>query len=182
MKKTLIFCLVISMTASAFAVPYFRVDPAWVKDHYMPSEIVTIQLVDDNPVLGFSIDAITDGGVGGIALEPLLYNSGFEPEQPIFPPELNYDGKLIAYLAVGYRGPAASGILFSFEYHIPYTPPSTFYGIETFADGDEYWLPEILYADGSSYVGHIPGPVFHIPEPATLALLALGALMLKRRK
>lgn len=183
MKKLLIFCVALSMSQLALALPYFRVDPADAKDHFMPSDVITIQLWDNQPVRSFYIEAITDNGIGGIAAEPQLFNGGFDFTMP---GTLNYDGKLVVYVAAGVTmpaGPFPVGFLYSFEYHVPDVPMSTIVSIETFADGDLYLLSYIDYADGSFYEGHIDGPVLHyIPEPATLALFALGALLLRRHK
>ncbi|MBN1391749.1 MAG: PEP-CTERM sorting domain-containing protein [Sedimentisphaerales bacterium] len=178
MKKLSILYLVISMAASALAVPYFRVDPADIKDHYAPSEIITIQLVD-NDLLGFSIDAITDGGVGGMAAEPQTFHSNFIATKS---GDLNVNGHLVEYIYGSGAMLGTSGILYTFEYHMPDVPVSTIIEIGSFADGDLYWEPAFDYGDGSFYEGPISPAVIHIPEPATLAILGFGALMLRRRK
>jgi len=181
MKKLLIFCAVLSMTSLALAAPYFRVDPADTMDHYVPSDWITIQLYDSGQVDLFSIDAISDGGVGGIAAEPQwIAPFGLQKFGA-----LNYDGKLVVGLLGSITStsePPQTGVLYSFEYHIPDVPMSTIISIGTFTDNEYYYDPEIMYRDGSVYNAPIEGFVFHTPEPATLGLLGLGALLLRRRK
>ncbi|MBN1391750.1 MAG: PEP-CTERM sorting domain-containing protein [Sedimentisphaerales bacterium] len=183
MKKLLIFCLTLSTTQLALAIPYFRIAPEDEKSwEYFPSDIITIQLCDNGQVVGFAIDAITDHGAGGTALEPQVFNPvlGYN-----FPGTLDSNGLLIEYIAAYNTSVPqipTTGVLYSFEYHIPYSPYQLVY-IDTFADGDMYLLPCFTYADGSHYEGHLPSLFIDtiVPEPATLALLALGALLLKRR-
>jgi hypothetical protein len=182
MKKLLIVYLFLSMTSAVLALPFFRVAPADAKDHYAPSDWITIQLVDNGEVTGFIFDAIRDN-VDGMADEPQIINIGFGLRKPGF---LNYEGNLVSYVqaeSTTVPPTPVSGVLYSFEYHVPEVPFSQIIEIGTYADGDFYLMPEFYYLDGSSYIGH-PTPVdFHVtPEPITLALLGLGALMLRRKK
>jgi hypothetical protein len=188
MKKLLVFALVLGFASMAMAVPVFRVDPQDVRHDFAPSDLVVIQLYDEGLVDAFSIDAIADidTGTGMIA-----GGTGNEPRtMPAYGyqqwGELNFDGKLVAYAAGGITGttePPQSGVIYSFVYHVPDALPSTIIAIGSFSDGASYFDPTIMYRDGSAFNEPIPGALIHvIPEPATIALLGLGGLLLRRRK
>ena len=128
MKKVLVLMLVLVMAALApasIATVSFQIAPQDVKDNYAPSDIITINLVDTGQVTGMMIDAISDGGKGGVASEPQTFNAGLGST---FPGSLNADGQLVEWMA-GYviviPVVPVTGILYSFEYHVPAAPPST---------------------------------------------------------
>lgn len=180
MKKLVIICLTLSITELALALPYFRVDQADEKSGtYLASDIITINIVDNGPVTGWMIDAITDNGKGGTASGE-QFNPGWDWVQP---GSFNSNGLLIEYIGAAQTTMVPiTGILYSFEYHVPDSPYELVY-IDTFAD-DSHFLPYFAYADGSTYEGHLPSLFIDtiVPEPATLALLGLGAVMLRRKR
>jgi len=191
MKKLLVFVMVLGLASAAMAVPSFRVDPLDVKDDYHPSDWITIQLVSptgDLPVVSMTIDAITDNP-GSPALGTSASPQGFNPNFGVqFPGMLNTDGLLVKYMGasdttVPVRG--ATGVLYAFEYHVPDLPFSALIPITTWDDGEvgNFYPASIVYSNGQEVIGTIGGLVIHVtPEPATIALLGLGGLLLRRRK
>jgi hypothetical protein len=196
MKKLLIFMLVLGLASWAWAVPYFEISgPLPIKDSYMPSEWILIDLVsppEDLPVISVLIDSITDNSGAipfrtlGEADGPQTFNTNFTTK---FPGLLNADGQLVEYMSAAdgtlpLRG--ATGTLYSFWYHVPDVPASTLIDIQTDYDYDFWYPAEIVYADGSDVLFpdgiHMNVPIHVTPEPATIALLGLGGLLLRRRK
>ena len=182
MKKFLVLALVLSMATMAQAGIVFQSSATEVH----PSDILTISLVTTNAehVQGLELDAIVDGtSTLGTAATPLTLNSHFNFADPGY--LVNTGGALIKWVnasdtTVG--GDYATGTLYTFLYHVPTVPASTYITINA-SDQTPYGnTVEIDFSDGSS-IYSTQGVVIHvIPEPMTMGLLGLGGLFLRRRK
>ena len=172
MKKLLTLILVLGMASMASAAVWYEVDEADAKASYAPSDWITINLAADEVVNTLMIDAIGDGGAGGLAADPITYNSAYVNVAGAGD-IVNTGNVLIEYISMAAGTAAdATGILYSFEYHVPDVPDST-------------WIEIGGYTDGGAYYFEIPEgePVLiHVPEPMTIGLLVLGGLGLLRRR
>jgi len=179
MKKLLVLVLVLAMTQLSLAgLATLRIAGNDVKNDYTPSDIITIELVADFGVGSIGIDQVNGNPPGGMASAPAL-NSLFV-DQPVNPGVIKNQGPLLiqgvaGFTALGSADIPAGQLLWSFEFHVPDLPPSTWIEITTsgafLAAGDFSDM-----SDGTNAV-----MIHIIPEPVTIALLGLGGLFLRRR-
>jgi hypothetical protein len=179
MKKLLVLTLVLGITqvswSDSIPLAVMQVAPANQKDHYVPSDHFTIQVVADFPVGMLGIDYVYGPPT---ASAPVL-NAAFT-QSPLFPGTVvNSGGVLIKTIAGGiadYPEIQPGQVLWQFEYHMPDVPFSTYITISAVGVA-------IGNLDYSTYVESIVPLTIHlIPEPATIALLGLGAVILRRKR
>ena len=187
MKKfvglVLVFCL--AATASAVDIHGLRVVDA--KDHYTPSEWITIELFLDlysgELANSFVMDVVQDNGPNaGQAASPAAdsrWTSGYGGDLGA-----GHDLVYFASGAIIYPDPDIEGVLWSMEYHVPEAPESTYIDITALHDPGAFWFSEIsISGTGGSYSVPIDGVTIHIiPEPMTVVLLGLGGLVALRRR
>jgi hypothetical protein len=184
MKKlvSLLLILAITSVASALTVSY-QVDP--VKDHYEPSEVITVTVVADAECIGAAIGAtVSDGGT---AQDPLY----LAPELSVLANPgtiVNAGGVLVEFMSgsapFGAAGVAAGNVIWSFEFHVPDVPPSTIITIDDLTDMAHVppYTTSFMDAGFNMVDDVVPVQIHVIPEPMTIALLGLGGLLLRRRK
>ncbi len=181
MKKLLSLVLVLAMASMAFAVSgpiRFEVDPADASGGYLPSDVITINVVSDILVQQLLLDNIIDDA-GGAASGPLTLHAGFVSGfLPLPGTIVNSGGVLISSIngQINFLADLVDGVLYSFEYHVPNVEPSTIITIATGAGVNEAYDTNFSAIAVDSLAIHV------IPEPMTIALLGLGGLFLRRRK
>jgi hypothetical protein len=186
MKRACLVVLCISISSVASAAIGFVPSKTTVA----MGETINIKLIADGPCYGFTIDAATDWGKGGVA-------SNLQPAPPglmtILVPgyiENTPDGILFSYVgayATSVAAPAGT-TLFSFDYTadsilglvtIEPVPPSDFW----YSEWDDAWyVAGPSRGDVGGVLQDITGCTINVvPEPMTVALLGLGGILLRRR-
>ena len=186
MKKILSLIVVLAICSSASALTAsLEVDQADAKESYVGSDIITINLVSDSPILGISLNI---GSSAGTASDPRTMAASLT--------DLRNMGTIInagGLLITGINGstpfggaPVPAGlVLYSFEFHVPEgLEESTYIQIDDVIDmAASPPLMTSIMAEGYLFINDVTGTEIHvIPEPTTIALLGLGALSLLRRR
>jgi hypothetical protein len=189
MKKLLVLVMVLALTsvASAWTV-WFEVDSADVKDSYEFSDVITINLVADADVHTLQIGAITSDN-GGTAQDPLVLNAKFSV-LPLPGTIVNAGDPYVLIELISGSVPfgaplvLAGEVLYSFDFHVPDLPYSSYITIDDYVDmgHDPPYMTYIGFGDWTDTDQIEPVVIHVVPEPTTIALLGLGGLFLLRRR
>jgi len=185
MKKLVAIALIAAMATVANAAVGFTAASTDVE----AGDIVTINLVGSGACAGFSISAVSDGGMGGVA-GALTFN----PTLTILGPGYldNTAAGILFDTASAYAGGAnvaAGGVLFSFTYAVSAGAVPGAIVIAPLAAGTQFvdvygdtYTAEASQGNIGGQMQDISGITLNvIPEPMTLGLLGLGGLFLRRR-
>jgi hypothetical protein len=204
MKKLLVLMLVVGLTSvSQGALSWLQVDAGTPVPSVGTAGVIQVDLVADFPCIAFDLGVVsstdTAGRVGSAVGSP--YAGGYHPVMSTTQGyTFNADGyainnaQLTPSVALLFDGAAAGpisvsagAVIASFKYLIPASWSNQF-TIGFVAEGtpyiDGFGDP---YTAGPAYISDATdsysiGSLTIIPEPATIALLGLGGLLLRRRK
>jgi hypothetical protein len=188
MKKLLILAIVVSVASMASAsIVLVASNPTPIK-----GETITMTIKTDasEAVSTFQVGIIRDDVSGGLAATGTLH-SGFTQNT-----DVGYRGDVlglgddagdIGYMSGAVNPPAyitgTSVVLYTYTYTVS---PSALPGVINFTipdtSGSPYFFTSQVGLYPSATVGISGTSVTVIPEPATIALLGLGGLLLRRRK
>ncbi|MHC4755947.1 MAG: PEP-CTERM sorting domain-containing protein [Planctomycetota bacterium] len=175
MKKLIILFLVLAMcsTVSAVLTYEFFVTPemgdtyVWDGGGIKASDIITVKFMETGTNLGFAGLSIT--GDGDYMEDSLVWQAAAFGGFSVVSKAGQYT---ISGQVLYFPGTQAVNPILTWEFHIPDVPDSTWFEID---------ITQGLYG-GQSIVGPLLDMHVPIPEPMTIMLLGLGALMLRRKR
>ncbi len=192
MKKLSVLSVVIliltAVSVASAGTVWFEVDPSDAKDTYDPGETITIRVVADATVSQLTLDAVTSD-TDGQAKAPLTLHPNFNLLPS--PGSLVNSGDpfiLIEFVTgdvfTGSPLVPSGQALYSFEYQIPLLDSPATITIDDYTDPAHTppYATTVRFGDDTTVQDIAMLQINVVPEPATLFLLCLGGLLLRRRR